>query len=409
MPEAAKPAAMLGLIERLKHARAIGLDPARGHRVHQVRLAQLAREASRTTAQHIADHERQRRHAALVAITLDLTASLTDQAIDLFDRLIGTMFRKAEGRHARAFQADGRAINEKVRLYARVGAALIEARDNRQDAFDAIAAVIPWERFLATVAGAGTLARPETFDTYQKLGEHYAGVRRWAPAFLAAFEFEGVPASASLLRAIEVLREVNLSGKSTLPKSAPTGFVRQRWAPQVLPGGEINRRHYELCALSELRDRLRAGDVWVAGSRQYRSFEERLISKETLQELQQTGTLPVAAEMDFGQFIGNRRALLDKRLAMIDARAKDGLLPDVTIEKGVLKIAAIEKSTPPRPGLWRCASMPCCHASGLPICWPKPPDGRSSPRASPINAPVRLPPTIGSSWPDCWRRGSISV
>jgi hypothetical protein len=208
-------------------------------------------------------------------------------------------------------------------------------------------AVLPWERFLTTVAEAGTLARPDTFDAYQKLGEHYAGVRRWGPAFLAAFEFEGVPAAASLLRAIEVLPEVNLSGKSTLPKSAPTGFVRQRWAPQVLPGGGVNRRHYELCALSELRDRLRAGDVWVAGSRQYRSFEERLISSETLQELQQTGTLPVAVEMDFDQFIGNRRVILDKRLAMIDARAKDGLLPDVTIDKCVLKIAAIEKSTPP--------------------------------------------------------------
>ncbi|HUB47970.1 MAG TPA: hypothetical protein VMB73_23575, partial [Acetobacteraceae bacterium] len=41
--------------------------------------------------------------------------------------------------------------------------------------------------------------------------------------------------------------------------------------------------------MSELRDRLRAGDVWVAGSRQYRSFKERLISAETLQELQQAG------------------------------------------------------------------------------------------------------------------------
>jgi len=25
----------------------------------------------------------------------------------------------------------------------------------------------------------------------------------------------------------------------------------------------------ELCALAELRDRLRAGDIWVTGSRQY--------------------------------------------------------------------------------------------------------------------------------------------
>ncbi len=74
------------------------------------------------------------------------------------------MFSKAEGRQARAFQADARAINEKVRLYARVGAALITAHQDKQDAYDAIAAVISWERFRTTVAEAEALARPETFD-----------------------------------------------------------------------------------------------------------------------------------------------------------------------------------------------------------------------------------------------------
>jgi hypothetical protein len=69
-----------GWSDRAREPQAISIDPARGHRVHQARLAQLAREASRTTAQHIAGYERQRRHAILVAITLDLSASLTDQA-----------------------------------------------------------------------------------------------------------------------------------------------------------------------------------------------------------------------------------------------------------------------------------------------------------------------------------------
>jgi hypothetical protein len=146
---------MLGLIERLNHVRAIVIDAARGHRVRQARLTQLAREAGRTTAQHIAGYERQRRNATLVAIILELGAALTDQAIDLFERLVGTMFSKTETRHARAFQADGRAINEKVRLYARVGTALIAAREAGQDPFEAIAAVIPWERFRASVAEAG--------------------------------------------------------------------------------------------------------------------------------------------------------------------------------------------------------------------------------------------------------------
>jgi hypothetical protein len=186
--------------------------------------------------------------------------------------------RTGEGRHARAFQADARAINDKVRLYARVGAALIAGRNDKQDGYDAIIALMPWEKFCTSVAEANALARPEEFDAYKNLGEHYAGIRRWSPAFLEAFAFESVPASASLIRAIDVLREANRSEKSALPKSAPTGFVRQRWAAQVMPNGTIDRRYYELCVLSELRDRLRAGDVWVAGSRQYRSFEERLIS-----------------------------------------------------------------------------------------------------------------------------------
>ena len=315
--------------------------------MHQARLAQLAREAGRTTAQHIAGYERQRRHATLVATALDLNTTLTDQAIDLFDRLVGTMFRKAENRHARAFQADGRAINEKVRLYARIGAALIAAREAEPDPFDAITAVIPWERFRASVAEADALARSEEFDPYQMLGEHYAGARRWAPAFLATFAFQGRPAAASLLRAVAMLREMNEAATPTLPKSVPTGFIRQRWAGHVLPGGAVDRRYYEICVLSELRDRLREGDVWVVGSRRYRPFEERLISHETQRELLQSGTLPIAVDPDFERFIAGRGALINERLAAIDAKAKGGLIPDVTLDRGVLKIAPIEKSTPP--------------------------------------------------------------
>jgi hypothetical protein len=237
-------------------------------------FAQLAREVGRTTAQHIAGYEPQRRHAALTAAVLDLIPSLTDQAIDLFERLIGTMFRKAEGRYARAFQDDARAINEKVRLYAQIGAALIAAREAERDAFEAIAEVIPWDRFRKTVAEAEELARPEDFDAYQALPEHYAGLRRWAPTFLETFAFQGVPAAASLLRAIDTLRAMNKTAASNVPKSAPVGFMRERWARHVMPDGAIDRRYYEICVLSELRGRLRAGDIWVAGSRRYRSFEE---------------------------------------------------------------------------------------------------------------------------------------
>jgi len=172
-------------------------------------------------------------------------------------------------------------------------------------------------------------------------------MRRWAPAFLETFAFQGVPAASSLLRAIDTLRAVNKAAASNVPKSAPVGFVRQRWARHVMPDGAIDRRYYEICVLSELRGRLRAGDIWVAGSRRYRSFEERLISQETLRGLQASGDWPIAVDADFERFIAGRKALLDERLAAVERKAKGGLLPDVTLEKGVLKIAPVEKSTTP--------------------------------------------------------------
>ena len=59
---------------------------------------------------------------------LEAIPTLTDGAIDMFDRLIGKLFRKSEQRQAEAFQRDARAINDKVRLFARIGEALLESK-----------------------------------------------------------------------------------------------------------------------------------------------------------------------------------------------------------------------------------------------------------------------------------------
>jgi hypothetical protein len=63
---------------------------------------------------------------------------------------------------------------------------------------------------------------------------------------------------------------VNCFDKRTLPEKVPTGFIRRVWRPLVLRKGAVDRQAYEICMLCELRDRLRAGDVWVEGSRDYR-------------------------------------------------------------------------------------------------------------------------------------------
>jgi hypothetical protein len=179
----------------------------------------------------------------------------------------------------------GKSINEKVRLYARVGQALIEARSSGGDVFAAIESVLPWSKFESTVAEAQRLAQPEEFDYLSLLDERYSSVRKFAPLLLANFEFRAAPAAAELLQALALLRDLNTSGKRTLPDHVPIGFVKPRWRPHVFSSSGVDRHFYEMCALAELRDRLQSGDIWVTGSRQYRDFETYLIPAEILKDI----------------------------------------------------------------------------------------------------------------------------
>jgi hypothetical protein len=105
-------------------------------------------------------------------------------------------------------------------------------------------------------------------------------LRRYGPVFLETFTFRAAPAVQPLLDGIETLKEVYRVGARRVPNDAPVAFVRRRWARFVFADGGIDRRYYELCAMSEFESALRAGDIWVVGSGQHRDFEDYLLSAD---------------------------------------------------------------------------------------------------------------------------------
>ena len=80
--------------------------------------------------------------------------------------------------------------------------------------------------------------------------------------------------------AIDTLRAMNRSNARKVPVEAPTSFLHKRWKPYVLTETGADRQFYELAVLTELKNGLRAGDVWVPGSRQFKDFEEYLVGRE---------------------------------------------------------------------------------------------------------------------------------
>lgn len=127
---------------------------------------------------------------------------------------------------------------------------------------------------------AQSLAQAEDFDYLHRISDGYTQVRRYAPAFLQALELKAAPAAKDILDAVETLKTLNAENGRTVPLDAPAGFVRRRWGPLVFTDAGLDRRYYELCVLSELKNALRAGDIWVKGSRQFKDFDEHLLPEE---------------------------------------------------------------------------------------------------------------------------------
>jgi TnpA family transposase len=335
---------LVGLVERLRTVRELGPDRDREGAVPPAAFDALAGEGLRMTAQHLRDLAQPRRLATVAAAAIRLEAELTDATLLMFGKLMGGLSRRAERRASDNAASALRDAQSYLRLLARAGRALIAAREEGVDAAEAVEQAVGWVPFLRAVAEAERLAQPETVDVRAELVRRWPATRQFAPALLEALAFEGAAGVSGLLKAVALLRELNRGGKRTLPRDdVPIGFIRRGWRPFVMGAdGRPERRAWEVCVLSELRDRLRAGDVWVRGSRRYRNFEDYLLPKPTFAALRAEGPLPVGVSENVDQHLAARQEKLEAAMAEVAALAATGQLPDAALDEGGLRI------TPPK-------------------------------------------------------------
>jgi TnpA family transposase len=345
-PGAPTAKAILAHIERLRAIRNLDLSAEISRKVHQNRLLQLAREGGQTAVYQLKEYEPDRRHATLVALMIETAATLTDEALDLHDRLIGSFFTKSKNKYERTFAEQGQAINDKVRLYAKVGGALVAAREQGRDPFVAIEAVISWEQFSASVHEAEQLARDEDFDPFSLLTEHYPQLRRYGPTLLETFEFHPAPVARELIEAVDLLRQMHREGSRKVPSNAPTGFIRKRWKSFVFTAEGIDRRFYELCVMAELKNAMRSGDVSVSGSRQFRAFEEYLMPHAEFNERFKDGSLHFTVSTSAADYLDSRLSLLRQSLDQTNSLAAQGQLPDAELSDSGLKINPLDSNVP---------------------------------------------------------------
>ncbi len=248
-------AGLLGALQRLGAIRALGVGNLDLTGIPPSRIAVLSRYAAAAWAASIARMPSDRRVATLLAWARAFEARAQDDALDVFDAVVSTLFARVE----RAGE-QGR-----LRTLHDLDAAALVLRDATRMLRDE---TIPVEglRALAEeqLGGAvmdaamvtvGELTRPDDDHYYGDVLGRYSMVRQFLPTLLKTITFDGTTSSAAVRGATDYLRKIEGEKKPDL-LDAPLEAVAPAWRPLVVttqPTYAISRRAYSFAVLEQLQ------------------------------------------------------------------------------------------------------------------------------------------------------------
>ncbi|MBG9787445.1 Tn3 family transposase [Brevibacillus laterosporus] len=343
LPGHPSPETFIKVIERLEYIRGMELETVQISHLHRNRLLQLSRLGSRYEPYAFRDFQENKRYSILTVYLLHLTQELTDKAFEIHDRQILSLLSKGRKAQEEIQKQNGKKLNEKVIHFTNMGQALIKAKEEKLDVFEVLESVIEWNSFVSSVEEAQELARPADYDYLDLLQKRFYSLRKYTPTLLRVLEFHSTKANEPLLQAVEIIRGMNESGKRKVPDESPVDFISKRWKKHLYEDdGTINRHYYEMAVLTELREHVRAGDVSIVGSRQYRDFEEYLFSEDTWNQTK--GNTRLSVSLSFENYMTERTSSLNERLKWLSSNSNK--LDGVSLEKGKLSISRLEKDVP---------------------------------------------------------------
>lgn len=368
VPRSCSAAGMLDLMQRLNWVRGSGIPRTLAEGIAPNRIDRLAARGGRHSVAHFRRFPPEKRYAILAGFLLYVAEELTDRSMDFHRRLISRLFRESEKKQWTGFVQQGPNVNEKLHNYSRLTAIIAQAHKEGRSVESAIEKEFAWDALEVDGQEAGRLARPQDGSNFQNFRAQFPQFRQYTPKFIETFEFEAIPAQKPLLKALDVLRQMNRAERTEVPSDAPRAFVKPKWAPFVFTDSGIDRCYYELCALSELSLGLKSGDIWVQGSRRYRKFDSYLIEASVWAQRKEKLLAQAEPSLDGETYLSGRKKLLDLELKKVAGMTRQHLLPEARLEGNQLVISPLTRSGPDQAEKWAekiYALLPRIHLTHL--------------------------------------------
>lgn len=281
-PTRVSGSALIAALERIEAICAVGVGKVPLQDVPESRLSSLSKYAEVAWAGQLAKLNRERCHATLLAYLQHLERSATDDALNIFDTLMGSLGLRSERKWRRERLRSLKDLDLSALVLRDVVRILYDSAIPDVEVRKTVFARFPEAVLLEADAHISELASPEGEEEPQAWQNATNVIGKFINKLLATLEFEATPGGRPLLAAMEWLAQANGGKKQALSAmgkigEAPRGFVPQRWLPVVFPKGELNRPAYAVCVARQLQLALKRREVFVPRSHQHGDPRARLL------------------------------------------------------------------------------------------------------------------------------------
>ena len=311
---------ILASATRLAFVNTLGLPFQAMKDVDPVLIQRLSRRVDGETAAEMRRHSDTRRLGLFALHLMHRRAQMIDALIDLLLEIIHRMQARSRRRVVGAIARDIERVHGKERLLVDMAIMAIAAVEDPEGrvlevnypvaSLARLKAVIEEDRAKGTLDGR--------IQTVMR-GSYASHYRRMVPPLLAVLQFRSNNASwRPILDALDLIQRWQQDGRRVVPADlAPEGSVPAKWREGVIDAaGRLNVISFELCVLAQLRERVRAKEIWVDGADRYRNPDDDLPAD--FEEQRDTYYQGLGLSRDAGAFVAQVRDDLTRELHLLN-------------------------------------------------------------------------------------------
>lgn len=246
-----------------------GIDPS------WVRI--ITRRVEGETASEMRRHSKERRLGLLAVYLMSRRAQMIDGLVDLLIEVVHRIGSRSRRKVIGRIAGDIEKVHGKERILVEIAtAAMLTPNGRVADVIYPIAGAAKLKAIIDEHRAKGTLDKQIQTVMRGSYASHY---RRMLPPLLSALNFRSNNAGwRPILDALILIVRLNEEGRRFAPMElAPEGSIPRKWLDTVVDKtGRLNVISFEICVLTQLRDRMRAKEIWVKGADRYRNPDDDL-------------------------------------------------------------------------------------------------------------------------------------